>query len=679
MAMILDAFVPMLGRMVADAVKERLDMLLGVPGEMERLEVTLEDLVNVLGDAEMKRITDTAVDAWVRELKDVMYDADDVLDQRRMEACGGDAPKRSFPGVGCCVPLFTCFRDPVLAHDMAAQIKELNRRLESVRRRSSMFRFVSASSSSVPLRQQPASTSNGKTSSVIVHADLVGEKIEQDANALVEALTTDDQRENVIVVGITGAGGIGKTTLSKRVFADQRVRDEFDLRVWVCVSQDVNEADLLWSVMVGAGGGHHHHHDATPDRSSLEPALQRGVSGKKVLLVLDDVWSEVAWNEVLQNAFRAGARGGTRVLVTTRKVTVARQMKAVHIHWVKKLKPEDGWRLLKNQVVLGRNPTDIENFKDIGMEIVTRCDCLPLAIKTVGGLLCTKERTSRDWEEVSRSAACLLGSIVRLHKLRALHIKGASWNSLEELGHLSQLSLLYLSNLEKARTSSVAKKPNLQGKHHLRYLSLECTTRIGSGSQIKDNIQQDKHQIEDVFEELCPPTCLENLSLLGFFGHQLPKWMSSGKMALKYLRSIKLEDCTNCEQLPALGHLLSLDFLLIKHAPSITRIGNEFFRSSNVTQMNQQMLFPRLEKLGFDRLDGWEEWIWGKELEQAMPNIFSLKITKCKLKYFSPGLVHQTRALKELIISEACNLTSVANFLLLSDLHLYANPTRNAC
>jgi len=242
------------------------------------------------------------------------------------------------------------------------------------------------------------------------------------------------------------------------------------------------------------------------------------------------------------------------------------------------------------------------------------------------------------------------------------------------LGTKRALSLLYLSNLEKARTSSVAKKANLQGKRHLRYLSLECTTRIGSGSQIKDNIQQDKHQIEDVFEELCPPACLKNLSLLGFFGHQLPKWMSSGKMALKYLRSIKLEDCTNCEQLPALGHLLSLDFLLIKHEPSITRIGHEFFCSSNVTQMNQQMLFPRLEKLGFDRLDGWEEWIWDKELEQAMPNIFSLKIKKCKLKYFPPGLVHQTRALKELIISEACNLTSVANFILLSDLHLYANP-----
>jgi len=66
--------------------------------------------------------------------------------------------------------------------------------------------------------------------------------------------------------------------------------------------------------------------------------------------VLDDVWSDVAWKKVLENAFRAGARGGSRVLVTTRKEMVALQMKAVHIHWVKKLKPEDGWRLLKNQV-----------------------------------------------------------------------------------------------------------------------------------------------------------------------------------------------------------------------------------------------------------------------------------------------------------------------------------------
>ncbi|WVZ77033.1 hypothetical protein U9M48_024936 [Paspalum notatum var. saurae] len=361
MAMILDAFVPMLGRMVAGAAKESLDMLLGVPGEMKRLEATLEDLSNILGDAERKRIADAAVEAWVRELKDVMYDADDVLDRWRMaEARSEPVP----PPTNCCVPLFACLQDPMLTNAMAGQVKELNRRLESVCKRSSMFQFVKASSSSAPLRPQlrpPSSSSggNGKTSSVIVHADLVGEKIEEDADTLVQALTSDDVRENVLVVAVTGAGGIGKTTLAKRVFADQRVRDEFDVRVWVCVSHDVDEADLLWSVIDGAGGGRgrrHQQHDTTTSsssdsRSSLEPALQRAVSGKKVLLVMDDVWSDVAWSAVLRDALMAGARGGSRVLVTTRKEMVARQMKAVHIHRVHKLKPEDGWRLLKNQLL----------------------------------------------------------------------------------------------------------------------------------------------------------------------------------------------------------------------------------------------------------------------------------------------------------------------------------------
>lgn len=345
MAMIVDAFVPVLGRMVAHAVKAKLDMLLGVPADVEKLEAILEDLGNVLGDAERRRITDTAVDGWVRELKDVMYDADDILDQWLMEARSSHGPKRSSSSAGCCVPLLTCFRDPMFAHDMAEQIKELNRRLESVFKRSSMFDFVKASSSAC-LRQRLAPVR--KTSSVLVHADLVGEKVEEDAVTLMEALTSDDHRENVLVLGITGAGGIGKTTLAKRVFGDQSVRDEFDLRVWVCVSQEVNEADLLWSVIAGAGGGYQLYDAA--DKSSLEPVLQRAVSGKKALLVMDDVWSDEAWNLILRDAFRAGARAGSRVLVTTRNEMVARQMKATYIHRVEKLQPEDGWKLLKNQV-----------------------------------------------------------------------------------------------------------------------------------------------------------------------------------------------------------------------------------------------------------------------------------------------------------------------------------------
>lgn len=299
----------------------------------------------------------------------------------------------------------------------------------------------------------------------------------------------------------------------------------------------------------------------------------------------------------------------------------------------------------------------------------------------------------------------LPGSIVKLQKLRALHIMGtkiseipkgigrldnlveltgfltqndetAGWNSLEELGHLSQLSLLYVNNLEKACSGSIAKKAKLESKLHLRYLSLECTTGPGDGSKVGEITSEEKYQIKDVFEALCPPPCVENVSLIGFFGKQLPNWISSGQTALRNLRALKLENCIYCEQLPAFGHLPTLDFLLIKNAPSIMRIGHEFLCTSNGTQTKppQLSLFRRLEKLGFDQLDRWEEWIWDKELMEAMPKLLSLKIMKCKLNSLPHGLVQHARALKELIISEAYNLTVITNFLFLNELHLYANP-----
>uniref|UniRef100_A0A0D9WF18 AAA+ ATPase domain-containing protein n=1 Tax=Leersia perrieri TaxID=77586 RepID=A0A0D9WF18_9ORYZ len=327
MAMILDAFMPTLGRVVAEVVKEQLDMLLGVADEMKRLE--------------RKRFADTAVEDWVRDLKDVMYDADDLLDLWRLKsstvASTSQRPARS-PRPRCCVPLLTCFRNPATAHAIAGHVKELNQRLEVVSKRSSMFHFVrAAAASSSSQRRHLRLAGATKTSPVIVHGDL---------------LTSDDPRDNVVVLAITGAGGIGKTTLAKRVFDDQRVRDEFERRVWVCVSQDVDEADLLRSVILGTpttatdeleldGGAR--------DRSWLEPALQRALSGKKVLLVMDDVWSDAPWNAVLRDAFRSGAGGGSRVLVTTRNDMVAMRMKALHPHHVNKLLPEDGWRLLKNQ------------------------------------------------------------------------------------------------------------------------------------------------------------------------------------------------------------------------------------------------------------------------------------------------------------------------------------------
>jgi hypothetical protein len=67
---------------------------------------------------------------------------------------------------------------------------------------------------------------------------------------------------------------------------------------------------------------------------------------KKFLLVMDDVWSDSIWNELLRVPLNDGAPG-SQVLVTTRNHGVACRLKTHFFHHIDKLNPEDCWSLLK--------------------------------------------------------------------------------------------------------------------------------------------------------------------------------------------------------------------------------------------------------------------------------------------------------------------------------------------
>ncbi|KAG1326162.1 putative disease resistance RPP13-like protein 1 [Cocos nucifera] len=80
-------------------------------------------------------------------------------------------------------------------------------------------------------------------------------------------------------------------------------------------------------------------------------------------------------------------------------------MGAVHIHRVEKLSPEDGWSLICKVVFDEGNEQDARNLRGIGMKIVEKCDGLPLALKTVGGVLRSKEKREGEWNMVLSSPA----------------------------------------------------------------------------------------------------------------------------------------------------------------------------------------------------------------------------------------------------------------------------------
>ncbi|CAD5183436.1 unnamed protein product [Musa acuminata subsp. malaccensis] len=214
---------------------------------------------------------------------------------------------------------------------------------------------------------------------------------------MVEQLTKQYPSKNVVVLAIVGFGGIGKTTHAQKVFSDNKVQANSGTTIWMCVSHEFSETDLLGNIIEGAGGKY----NREQSRSQLEPTVERLLRGNKFLLVLDDVWDARIWDDLLRNPLQGGA-AGSRVLVTTRNEGIA----TAHVHEMKLLPPEDGWSLLcKKATMNAEEERDAQDLKDIGMKIVEKCGGLPLVIKTIGGVLRERGLNRNAWEEVLRSAA----------------------------------------------------------------------------------------------------------------------------------------------------------------------------------------------------------------------------------------------------------------------------------
>ncbi|CAN6373778.1 unnamed protein product [Urochloa humidicola] len=403
MAAVLDALAPYVKKSIVDMVEGEVSMLLGVSDEITKLEDNMENIKAFLGDAERRRITDHGVQRWVSKLKNAMYDATDILDLCQLEADkrkgskGGSSSKEKVPG--CFQPLLFCLRNPVFAHEIGTRIEELNQRLDEIYKGAAKFNFITNLSSYQDQRMlRDAEHTSLATMSEFDETAIVGENIERDTKELAQVLIANNENHDLKVVSIVGMGGMGKTTLAQKIFNEPTVQKHFKTRIWLSITQHFDEVELLRSAITHAEERHY----GEQDKSKLVQTLTRTLSASKFILVMDDVWGDIAWDHVLSVPIKNASRKqpGSRVLVTTRFEDLAQKMQAsLHQHRVRPLDEADAWSLLKKQLCPDQ-VVEIEGLKSIGMEILKRCDGLPLAIKVIGGLLSTKYPSASEWKDV---------------------------------------------------------------------------------------------------------------------------------------------------------------------------------------------------------------------------------------------------------------------------------------
>ncbi|MED6168484.1 hypothetical protein PIB30_011911 [Stylosanthes scabra] len=111
------------------------------------------------------------------------------------------------------------------------------------------------------------------------------------------------------------------------------------------------------------------------------------LSRRKFFVVLDDAWNEdyEDWKRLLK-PFRNGVKG-SKILLTTRSKKVASLVQTVSPHELSLLSDEDCWLVFSKHARLSTDSMEDPTLEKVGRDIVKKCDGLPLAAQSLGGLL----------------------------------------------------------------------------------------------------------------------------------------------------------------------------------------------------------------------------------------------------------------------------------------------------
>ncbi|XP_031279868.1 late blight resistance protein R1-A-like [Pistacia vera] len=684
---IVSAVLRHLGSIIAQEIQQEVKLVVGVDKEVKKLRSNLEAIEAVLVDVEERQMKKKTISLWLDQLKHASYDIEDVLDEwnyamlkLQIERPEDDAvPKKvcfSFPS--------SCFsfKQVSLHHDIAMKIKDVTENLDDIAKQKDKYAFNTIRS--VEKSERLQSTSFVDVSELCGRVD--------DKNSLVRKLC-DSSEEHLPVIPIIEMGGIGKTTLAQFSYKDNEVINNFEKKIWVCVSEPFDEYRIARAIIEALES----FASNVVEYESLLQHISKSIVRKKYLLVLDDVWNEdyKKW-EPLYHCLKNGLHG-SKILITTRKELVARMMGSIDIINVKELLEEDCWLLFRQLAFFGMSQEECKKFEEIGRLILRKCKGLPLAVKLTPNILpkLFDELTSlkaltiapswrhvdvieyipkevgklihlRELEELPQGIGKLIElrhlenygttslrkipiGIQRLSNLRILREfvlsgGGGSDNktcSLEGLKYLNLFEELYIRGLGNISDVNKVKRSKIKNQKNLLHLTLDFR---------KDERERTNEDDEALLEILQPSLNLEKLRLDKYRGNTImPNWM----MSLTNLSHLTLRNCINCKHLSSLGKLPSLESFSIWAMKSVKRVSNEFLGIESDGTSSSFIFFPKLKTLTFQYMDEWEEWDYettrNREEDDItiMPSLVSLSIYNCSKLKALPNHLDQNTTLKK--------------------------------
>ncbi|XP_027118185.2 putative disease resistance protein At1g50180 [Coffea arabica] len=380
---------------VKDLLAEEARFLSGVADQVKEVEVELIGMRRLLKDADKKQLNDSTVRDYVRKIRRLAYRTEDVLEkyaveiESRRRGHGFRKAFRRFAGL---------VSEGTALHRVGSEIASIIAGINSITKNLQTYGVIALSSTedgqSSNARLDQNQQRLRQTYPHQVEEYFVG--MEDDIRQLV-SLITDERIRSHRVISVYGMGGLGKTTLARKIYKHIEVERAFKQFAWVSVTQQCNTMTVFRDLLKQLVPDERKESVEKMDERELVGELYKVQKETKSLVVLDDLWEIEDWKR-LSVAFPF-AEADSKILITTRNQKLA---EVEFPYPLNLLNEDEGWELLQKRAFAKRNGADSESDPQLeaeGRAIVGKCGNLPLAISAIGGVL-SQKTSLEEWKTV---------------------------------------------------------------------------------------------------------------------------------------------------------------------------------------------------------------------------------------------------------------------------------------
>jgi disease resistance protein RPM1 len=365
-------------------------LVAALPDNMRLIQNDFELMQAFLKDISTKGCTDKVTETWIGQARKLAYDMEDIVDQFIYVV--GEHHKE---GSWCCYVKKIMKKPQSLftLDEVATALSSINVRLTQLKGNKDWTKPI-AGASDIPAASYDSQQQlylPGHDYS-ISDDELVG--FDKNRETLKESLNLGGC-SHLQITAVWGMGGIGKSTLVNSYFKTHA--SNFECHAWVSVSQSY-KLEYIWrSMLKGIYSEDMKQFDAEKMSSAeLKVELKEILETKRYLIILDDVWTASDLFKIKEVLADKG--NGSRVIITTRIEEVA---SIAHDGCKIKVEPlgkEDAWNLFcRKAFPRTENHICPKLLQECGESIMEKCGGLPLALVSIGSIMCLKEENVTEW------------------------------------------------------------------------------------------------------------------------------------------------------------------------------------------------------------------------------------------------------------------------------------------